>query len=154
MITKLLSIYRNIVAERSVDEVEKDLRRTREDYHYTANELNQLRLVQERTDREVDALRQLLTAQKAETKRLLKTIAERDSRIAALGEAVQSLNNRPVPENKVEIPTFVMTEKMYRDLQKDLEPPIVTNNTTAHGCGYLLGMQRVLSKLEERYVSR
>ncbi|WYW03658.1 hypothetical protein Luutsna6_00029 [Pseudomonas phage vB_PpuP-Luutsna-6] len=150
MITKLLSIYRNTVTKLNGT----DLMKVREEYHTASQQLNRLRLLQERTEREVDDLRKKLTAQKMENKKLLLSITDRNQRIEALGEAVQNLNNRPVQQVKVDVPTFVMTEKMYRDLQKDLEPPIVTNNTTAHGCGYLLGMQRVLSKLEERYVSR
>lgn len=41
---------------------------------------------------------------------------------------------------------------VYAQLVKQLPPPQVTEATTAHHAGYLLGIQLVLSKLREGYV--
>ena len=150
MFTKIVSIYNNTVAKLTGSDVKK----ITEEYHTASQQLNQLRLLQERTEREVDSLTRKLTSNRQEVKTLHKILADRDSRIVALGEAIQELSNKAPTEIIKEIPTFAMTEKMYRDLQKEVEPPIVTNSTTAHGVGYLLGIQRALSKIEERYVTR
>lgn len=48
---------------------------------------------------------------------------------------------------------FVMTQKVYDELERALEAPIVTNNTSAQGAGYLVGMQRVLAEVRKRYVT-
>lgn len=59
--------------------------------------------------------------------------------------------NRPdkvVYENK-----FVMTDTMYQQLARSLEAPIVSANTTPQGTGYLLGIQRALTEIRNRYVS-
>lgn len=48
---------------------------------------------------------------------------------------------------------FVMTSSVYDKFARSLEPPVVTNNTTAQGAGYLVGMQRVLEKLREQFVA-
>ena len=59
--------------------------------------------------------------------------------------------NKPdkvVYENK-----FVMTEQMYQQLARSMEPPIVSANTTPHGTGYLLGIQRALTEFRNRYVA-
>lgn len=48
---------------------------------------------------------------------------------------------------------FVMTEAVYQKFARSLEPPVVTNNTTAQGAGYICGIQRVLEKMREQFVS-
>jgi len=48
---------------------------------------------------------------------------------------------------------FVMTQKVYDDLEYSLEPAVVTNNTTAQGAGYLVGIQRALAEVRKRYVT-
>lgn len=40
----------------------------------------------------------------------------------------------------------------YRQLARKFPDPVVTENTTAHQAGYLLGVQAVLQKLREGYV--
>jgi hypothetical protein len=70
----------------------------------------------------------------------------------ALAKELHTANNKPDVQPIIE-KQFTMTEKVYDDLVKSLEPPIVTNNTTAQGAGYLVGMQRVLSEIRKRYVA-
>lgn len=48
---------------------------------------------------------------------------------------------------------FVMTQQVYDKFEKSLEPPIVTNLTTAQGAGYAVGIQRALSELRKQFVS-
>lgn len=66
-----------------------------------------------------------------------------------LEKDIRELQNRP---QQVEY-QFVMTQRVYDDLERSLEAPIVTNNTTAQGAGYLTGIQRALAEVRKRYVT-
>lgn len=68
-----------------------------------------------------------------------------------LQKELHELLNKPdvvVYESK-----FVMTQKVYDAFERGLEPPIVTNNTTAQGAGYIAGIQRALSELRKQFVT-
>lgn len=60
-----------------------------------------------------------------------------------------------ITENKPDVVerVFTMTQKVYDDLERSVEPPIVTNNTTPQGAGYAVGIQRVLAEVRKRYVA-
>lgn len=80
------------------------------------------------------------------------------SRINELGgirvgmqKELQELRNKP--DTVIVEKHFVMTQQMYDAFEKSLEAPIVNNNTTAHGAGYLCGIQRALSVMRQRFVT-
>lgn len=62
---------------------------------------------------------------------------------------IRNLQNQPTQV----VDRFVMTHQVYDKFVRSMEPPVVTNNTTAQGAGYLVGMQRVLEKLREQFVA-
>lgn len=102
-----------------------------------------------------------LTQELEDTKRQLRNKDLNESilqgRVNELSQIRQGLeldirNLRNQPERVVE--QFVMTQGVYDKFVRSMEPPVVTNNTTAQGAGYLVGMQRVLEKLREQFVSR
>lgn len=45
-----------------------------------------------------------------------------------------------------------LSEEVYNQLVKKLPPPVVSDSTSAHHAGYLLGVQHVLKLLREGYV--
>lgn len=57
----------------------------------------------------------------------------------------------PAPELKTR--TFVrMDETLYKELERTCPQPSVSEGTSAHQAGFLLGIQFVLRKLREGYV--
>ncbi len=56
----------------------------------------------------------------------------------------------PDADTRTEI--ALLTAKQYEALEKQLTPPVVTNNTTDLLAGYQLGVQDVLKKLRSGFV--
>lgn len=81
---------------------------------------------------------------------LQSCINELNAKRRGLELDIRNLQNRPEPV----VEQFVMTQGVYDKFVRGLEPPIVTNNTTAQGAGYLVGMQRVLGAIREQFVTR
>jgi hypothetical protein len=57
-------------------------------------------------------------------------------------------NDSALPQREI----VRLTAPVYADLEKKCTPPRVTDTTTAHHAGYMLGIQFVLKLLREGYV--
>lgn len=77
-------------------------------------------------------------------------IRTQQEKIDALLVERNQLRNKPA-EIVVE-KVMNMSDAAYQKLVSELEPPIVSANTTPHGVGYLLGIQRALAVFRNRYV--
>lgn len=69
----------------------------------------------------------------------------------AMQKELHELASRP--DTVVVEKQFVMTQQIYEQFERSLEAPILNNNTTAHGAGYLCGIQRALTAMRQRFVS-
>lgn len=49
---------------------------------------------------------------------------------------------------------WVMDSKVYAEFCKEFEPPVINHQNTPTDAAYRLGIQRVLSRIGERYVGR
>ena len=56
--------------------------------------------------------------------------------------------HKPLPRREI----VRLTDAVYRDLEKKCTPPRVTEATTSHHAGYMLGIQFVLKHLRDGYV--
>lgn len=100
---------------------------------------------------EVQELRRQLNNKIKDNEILQSRINELSGVRVGLQKELHELLNKPpvvVYESK-----FVMTQKVYEQFENSLEPPIVTNNTTAQGAGYIAGIQRALTALRRNFVS-
>lgn len=59
------------------------------------------------------------------------------------------MSNQPKPQA---VQVHRLSESAYQDLAKKLPKPLVSNDTSAHHAGYLLGIQYVMQILREGYV--
>lgn len=129
------SVYRKITGK-DVQEIQKDIIDSfgRELYE-TKQTLEAARVVSRNKQRDNEILQSTLDNLRAENTRLVKQL--------------HIAENKPDVVERV----FTMSQKVYDDLERSVEPPIVTNNTTPQGAGYAVGIQRVLAEVRKRYVA-
>lgn len=85
----------------------------------------------------------LLTAQANQK----ATIVEQGQKLYDLNAKLKDLEENP--------PTaWVMPVEMYKKFCAEFEQPIINGGSSDHEAAYKLGIQRVLSRIGERYVSR
>ncbi len=95
---------------------------------------------------------QELQRQNRELTLQLTTTSETLDRVST--ELTTLANNYQVLVQKKPDVVFSFSQESFNTFQKQFEQGIVTNSTTAHGTGYLLGIQRVLSVLRDNHVGR
>ena len=152
---KLLSICNKLYSKltgRDVQAIQSDVISSLE------RELSSVKRHKEAVDAGARGIQNALSVTKRENDTLHREVRILNSRIEELmrirndmTKELHLANNKP--DVVVTERTFVMTTEMYDKFAKSLEPPVVTNNTTAQGAGYLVGMQRVLEKLRSEYVA-
>lgn len=100
----------------------------------TSLELHQLR-------QEVQEVREQYLQKETELAQLRHTLDLKDFEI-------ESLQSQPPAT------VWVMAPEVYKKFCLEFEQPIVNGNSSDHEAAYKLGIQRVLSRIGERYVSR
>lgn len=99
---------------------------------------------------------------KKPTKSVLETVLEEHTAVVTklsnekgiLQSKVYELERQvEVLRNTKQQVVFSFSKESFDKFQKTFEQPVVTSNTTPHGTGYLLGIQRVLAYLRDNHVA-
>lgn len=99
----------------------------------------------------IDDLSSQVAHQHARVKELEERVEYRDRTITKQGQELYDLKATKAREpDKV----WVMDQKVYTEFCKEFEPPVINHQNTPTDAAYRLGIQRVLARIGERYVSR
>lgn len=85
----------------------------------------------------------LLTAQANQK----ATIVEQGQKLYDLNAKIKDMEENPTT-------AWVMAPEVFKKFCNEFEPPVINGGSSEHEAAFKLGIQRVLSRIGERYVSR
>lgn len=92
-----------------------------------------------------------LSAQVAHQQSLVQ---EREVTIVQQGQQLYDAEKRLESVQEDQPVSWVMSAETYSKFCKEFEPPVVSRDSSPTDAAFKLGIQRVLSRIGERYVSR
>lgn len=99
----------------------------------------------------LDDLSNQVAYQQTLVKELQERVEYRDRTITKQGQELYDLKATKTREPEK---VWVMDSKVYAEFCKEFEPPVINHQNTPTDAAYRLGIQRVLSRIGERYVGR